>query len=78
MFQNKLRHFQAIKLISIVREPLLKDRLCTVDLLVLTCSDQPLSNGKHFLHFYIKATLMRRSIVLKIPLQLVFPVCAIS
>jgi len=58
----------------VLGEPFLKVRLSTVDLLVLTSSDLLLLILKTFLTFFAKqATLMRRSTVLSLPLQQVFP-----
>jgi len=49
-------------------------RLSTVDLLALTSLDQLISILKILFTFVAKqATLMRRSTVLSLPLQLVFP-----
>jgi hypothetical protein len=56
------------------REALLEGRLNTVDLLVLTSLDQLIFILKIlFTCFTQQATLMRRSTVLSLPLQLVFP-----
>jgi hypothetical protein len=58
----------------VTREVLLKGRLSTVDLLVLTSLDQLLFILKILFAFLeTLATLMRRSTVLNHPLQLVFP-----
>jgi hypothetical protein len=49
-------------------------RLNTVDLLVLTSLDQVLLKLANIIFYFTKqATLMRRSTVLSLPLQLVFP-----
>ncbi len=51
-----------------------RERLCTVDLLVLSSLDQLIFKlRKSFTVVTKKGTLMRRSMVLSIPLQLVFP-----
>jgi hypothetical protein len=50
-----------------------RGRLCTVDLLVVTSFDQLPFILKIFTYVTKQATLMRRSIVLSIPFQLVFP-----
>ncbi len=51
-----------------------RERLCTVDLLVLTGLVQLLFILKILITFYtIQPTVMRRSIVLILPAQLVFP-----
>jgi hypothetical protein len=56
--------------------PYWKGRLSTVDLLVLTSLDQLLLILPILFSFFTnKATLMRRSTVLSLPLRLVFPVC---
>jgi hypothetical protein len=60
--------------VSYGRESLLKGRLSAVELLVLTSLDQLLFILKILFTFFTKqATLMRRSTVLSLPLQLVFP-----
>ncbi len=52
----------------------LKGRLSTVDLLVLTSLDQVIFIMKILFNFVTKqTTLMRRSTVLSVPTQLVFP-----
>jgi hypothetical protein len=56
------------------REPLLKGRLCTVDLLVTTSFDQLLLIMKTIFTFLPKqATVMRRSTLLILSHQLGFP-----
>jgi hypothetical protein len=51
-----------------------RGRLSTVDLLVLTSLDQLIFKLKILFAFVTKqATLMRRSTVLSLPLQIVFP-----
>ncbi len=56
------------------RKLLLKGRLCIVDLLVPSSLDQFLFESYMSFTFVTKqATLMRRSIVLNLPAQLVFP-----
>ncbi len=57
-----------------------RGRLSTVDLLVLTSLDQLLFILKILFTYVTKqaATLMRRSTVLSLPLQLVFPVKGLS
>ncbi len=57
------------------RNPYGRGRLGTVDLLVQTSIDPLLLILKILFTFFTKqATLMRRSIVLSVPFQLVFPV----
>jgi hypothetical protein len=57
-----------------LRETLLNGRLSTVNLLVLACLDKLLFILKISFTFLTKqATLMRRSTVLRLPPQLVFP-----
>ncbi len=65
-WQNKLDHLS--------REALMEGwRLSTIDLLVLTILDRLLFILKRLFNYVTKqVTLMRRSIVLSIPLQLVF------
>jgi hypothetical protein len=56
------------------KEPLLGERLCTVDLLVIISLDYlPFILGISCIFVTKQATLMRRSIVLSLPVQLVFP-----
>ncbi len=55
------------------REPLLRGKLSTVDLLVPTTSDRLLLMIQNLLTFYKTSYLLRRSTVLNLPLQLVFP-----
>ncbi len=56
------------------RDPLLKGRLSMVDLLVPTSLCQLILELKILLNFFTKqAPLMRRSTVMSLPLQLVFP-----
>ncbi len=56
-----------------------RKRLCTVDLLKITTLDQHIFISKILFTFVTKqATLMRRSIVLILPFQLVFPGEAIT
>jgi hypothetical protein len=58
----------------LIREHLLKRWLSTVNLLVLTSLDQLIFKLKILFTFVTKqVTLMRRSTVLSLPLQLVFP-----
>jgi len=55
-------------------KPYRRGRLSTVNLLVLTSLDQLIFKLKILFTFFTKqATLMRRSTVLSLPLQLVFP-----
>jgi hypothetical protein len=52
----------------------MRGKLSTVDLLVLTCLDQLIVIMKILFPFFTKrATLMRRSTVLSLPHNLVFP-----
>jgi hypothetical protein len=56
------------------RNPYRRGQLSTVDLLVLTSLDQLLLILKTLLTFFTKqASLRRRSTLLSLPLQLVFP-----
>ena len=60
--------------VGVTKESLVKGRISTVDLLVLNSSDQLFFLLKLKFSFYTKQpTLMRRSTVLSLPLQLVFP-----
>jgi hypothetical protein len=59
--------------------PYLRERLSTLDLLVVTSLDNLLLILKTFFYFFTKqATLLRRSTVLRLPLQSVFPASALT
>jgi hypothetical protein len=58
----------------VTREPLLKGKLSTIDLLVLTSFNELVFILRILFTLFTKqATLMRRSTILNLPLQLVFP-----
>ncbi len=55
-----------------------RDKFSTVDLLVLTSFEQVVLYWKYYLPFLKQATWMRRSTVLSLTLQIVFPVWGVK